>query len=105
MCLNSHICEIHSLDRYSRSVFIGVPPPIAPQKWTRGKGRIMGLARSGNLGSPLILAVLSAAGETTGRGGRNTPLKVPVRANYQADLRSLIRYYHERGRVPRKVPA
>lgn len=38
MCLNSHICEIHSLDRYSRSVFIGTPPPIAPQKWTRGKG-------------------------------------------------------------------
>ena len=33
------------------------------------------------------------------------PLKVPVRANYQADLRSLIRYYHERGRVPHKVPA
>ena len=33
------------------------------------------------------------------------PLKVPVRTNYQADLRSLIRYYHERGRVPRKVPA
>ena len=45
MCLNSHICEIHSLDRYSRSVLIGVPPPIAPQKWTRGKGRIMDLAR------------------------------------------------------------
>lgn len=39
MCLNSHICGIHSLARYSRSVFIGVPPPIAPQKWTRGKGR------------------------------------------------------------------
>ena len=33
------ICEIHSLDRYSRSVFIGTPPPIAPQKWTRGKER------------------------------------------------------------------
>ena len=33
------ICGIHSLDRYSRSVFIGVPPPIAPQRWTRGKER------------------------------------------------------------------
>ena len=34
------ICGIHSLGRYSREVFtIGVPPPIAPQKWTRGKGR------------------------------------------------------------------
>lgn len=33
------ICEIHSLVRYSREVFIGVPPPIAPQKWTRGKRR------------------------------------------------------------------
>lgn len=31
------ICEIHSLGRYSRSVFIGIPPPIAPQKWTRWK--------------------------------------------------------------------
>ena len=39
------ICEIHSLDRYSRSIFIGAPPPIAPQKWTRGKERIMVLAR------------------------------------------------------------
>lgn len=33
------ICEIHSLGRYSREVFIGAPPPIAPQKWTRGKWR------------------------------------------------------------------
>jgi hypothetical protein len=39
MCLNSHICGIHSLGRYSREVLIGVPPPIAPQKWTRGKER------------------------------------------------------------------
>ena len=39
MCLNSHICEIHSLGRYSREVLIGIPPPIAPQKWTRGKER------------------------------------------------------------------
>ena len=55
MCLNSQICEIHSLGRYSRSLFkiceiyslarysrevlIGTPPPIAPQKWTRGKER------------------------------------------------------------------
>ena len=31
------ICGIHSLDRYSRFVFIGVPPPIALQKWTRWK--------------------------------------------------------------------
>ena len=31
------ICGIHSLDRYSRSVFIGIPPPITPQKWTRWK--------------------------------------------------------------------
>ena len=33
------ICEIHSLGRYSRSLFIGVPPPIAPQRWTCGKER------------------------------------------------------------------
>ena len=33
------ICEIHSLGRYSRKVLIGTPPPIAPQKWTRGKER------------------------------------------------------------------
>ena len=34
------ICEIHSLGRYSREVFVNrSPPPIAPQKWTRGKGR------------------------------------------------------------------
>ena len=33
------ICEIHSLARYSREVLIGTPPPIAPQKWTRGKER------------------------------------------------------------------
>ena len=33
------ICEIHSLGRYSREVLIGPPPPIAPQKWTRGKVR------------------------------------------------------------------
>ena len=33
------ICEIHSLDRYSREIFIGALPPIAPQKWTRGKWR------------------------------------------------------------------
>ena len=39
MCLNSQICEIHSLVRYSREVLIGTPPPIAPQKWTRGKER------------------------------------------------------------------
>ena len=31
------ICEIHSLDRYSRSLLIGIPPPITPQKWTRWK--------------------------------------------------------------------
>ena len=37
------ICEIHSLGRYSREVLIGTPPPIAPQIWIRGKGRIMGL--------------------------------------------------------------
>ena len=33
------ICEIHSLGRYSREVLIGAPPPITPQKWTRGKER------------------------------------------------------------------
>ena len=61
MCLNSHICGIHSLGRYSREVFIGTPPPIAPQKWALGKGRAN---RSCPLGvySPLILAVLSATG-------------------------------------------
>lgn len=51
----TEICEIHSLVRYSREVLsrstahattafelkteLGIPPPIAPQKWTRGKGR------------------------------------------------------------------
>ena len=63
------ICEIHSLDRYSREVLIGIPPPIAPQKWTRGKGRKIVLARWVRLGAPFILAVLSATGGTTGREG------------------------------------
>ena len=58
------ICEIHSLGRYSRSLFIGVPPPIAPQKWTRGKWRKI-TARPFGVYSPLMLAVSSATGEAT----------------------------------------
>ena len=55
------ICEIHSLDRYSRSVFIGIPPPIEPQKWTRWKeGKIV--PRPVGVYSPLMLAVSSATG-------------------------------------------
>ena len=58
------ICEIHSLGRYSRSLFIGVPPPIAPQKWTRGKERKITACPFG-VYSPLMLAVSSATGKTT----------------------------------------
>ena len=58
------ICEIHSLVRYSREVLIGAPPPIAPQKWTRGKGRKIA-SRPFGVYSPLMLAVSSATGEIT----------------------------------------
>ena len=62
MCLNSHICEIHSLVRYSREVFINRHSSTyrTPEMDTRKREE--NCSRPVGVYSPLMLAVSSATG-------------------------------------------